>query len=468
MMGDWREALIRRVVVVGGSSTGLLAAAALAGAGRDVTVVERDHFPVDALPRPGVPQGHQAHVFLYRGLQAAEELLPGLREDLIAAGAVPVNSGHLLWLTEFGWMPQRESVFDIVSSTRPLLEHVLRRRVLALPHVEARQGVRVLGLQRHAGVWQVRLDDGSDLDADLVVDASGRTSRMPRWLADLGVDVPEPLTVDARVGYATRIYQGGPDLLADCAGIMISATPDTLRGGGALPGEKGYWIVSTVGFGQHRPPRDNRGFESFLDSLADPALADLVAQCQPVSDAQIHRQTQNVRHPYERVLHWPDGIVAAGDALCAFDPVYGQGITVGAIQALQLRQAAVRGLRPGDAGRLQRRLAATVNMPWSIATSADMMFPTSDASQSRAQRVLSVWSQELGQLVLHGNRRADEYLSRVYNLVDSPVLLAHPALVASAVAARVLGRGPAAERPAVLDELAERRVFPDFVAAARG
>ena len=445
-MGNPREARVRQIVVIGGSSTGLLAAAALAGPGREVTVVERDLFPEVARPRTGVPQGHQAHVFLYRGLQAAEELLPGLRQDLLSEGAVPVNSGQMLWLTELGWMPERHSAFEIVSSTRPLLEHVVRRRVLALPRITSRQGARVAGLDRRHGWWQVRLEDGSTLSADLVVDASGRTSRLPTWLAELGISVPEPKVIDARVGYATRIYRGGPDLLAGCAGIVVAATPETLRGGGALPAEQGSWVISTVGFGEHRPPRDNAGFERFLQTLADPALADLVAQCEPVTDVQIHRQTRNVRHPYERVLDWPDGLVAAGDALCAFDPVYGQGITVGAIQALQLRSAAVRGLRPSDAGRLQRRLASSVNMPWSIATSADMMYPTSDAQQSALQKVLAVWGEELARLVLSGDRRADDYLSRVYNLVDSPLLLAHPALLAAVIRARVLGHGAGTHR----------------------
>jgi 2-polyprenyl-6-methoxyphenol hydroxylase-like FAD-dependent oxidoreductase len=470
-MSDARAAKQNKVsgiAVIGGSSTGMLAAAALAGPGRDVTVVERDVFPDRPQPRPGVPQGHQAHVFLYRGLQAAEELLPGLRQDLLAEGAVPANTGQMLWLTELGWMPERHSAFEVVSSTRPLLEHVVRRRVLGLPHVTSRQGARVSALHRDQGRWRVELEDGASLEADLVVDASGRTSRLPRWLADLGVPVPEPVTIDARVGYATRIYRGGPDLLAGCPGIMISATPQTLRGGGALPAEHGYWIISTVGFGEHRPPRDNEGFEAFLSTLADPALADLVAQCEPVSDVRVHRQTRNVRHPYERVLDWPDGIVATGDALCAFDPVYGQGITVGAIQATMLRRAAVRGLRPDDCGRLQRQLVGSVKMPWSIATSADMSYPTSDAEQSTLQRAFGLYSLELARLVLHGDRRADDYLSRVFNLMGSPLLLAHPALLASAVAGRVLGHGTPVARPEVLERLAFMVPFEEELVSANG
>jgi len=456
-MVDEREVPVSRIVVIGGSSTGLLAAAALAGPGRDVTVVERDVFPDAARPRAGVPQGNQAHVFLYRGLGAAEELLPGLRQDLLLAGAVPVNGGQLLWLTERGWLPTR-SGYEVLSATRPLLEQVIRRRTLDLAHVTSRSGARVVGLDRDDSGWAVQLDDGSTLEADLVVDASGRGSRLPHWLADLGVPVPAARTVDARVGYATRIYRDGPPALAGCAGIVIAATPERPVGALALPAENGSWIVSAIGLGEQRPPRDNDAFESFLADLADPALSDLVAQCQPVTDVAVYRQTANLRHPYERVLRWPHGLLVAGDALCAFNPVYGQGITVGALQALELRRAARRGLRPSGCGRLQRQLATTVNTPWSIATSTDRSFPTADVGQSRLQALLGAWSGELATLSIHGNRRASDSMSRVYNLLDPPLLLLHPALVAAAVSSRLLGHGPVTPRPAVLDQLGRASV----------
>ncbi|MET0693259.1 MAG: FAD-dependent monooxygenase, partial [Propionibacteriaceae bacterium] len=220
-----REDRVRDIVVIGGSSTGLLAASALSGAGRHVTIVERDTFPDKPQPRPGVPQGRQAHVFLYRGLLAAEELLPGLREDLLGAGAVAVNGGQLLWLSDQGWLPNRDAGFELLSATRPLLEHVLRQRTLALPHVSALDNTRVTGLARTQRQWEVLLDDGTRLTADLVVDASGRGSRLPHWLADHGVTAPPASVIDAHVGYATRIYRDAPAVLADCAGIAVAASP---------------------------------------------------------------------------------------------------------------------------------------------------------------------------------------------------------------------------------------------------
>lgn len=443
---------VSHVVVIGGSLSGLFAAAAVSGGGREVVVVERDVFPSHAQPRSGVPQSRHTHGLLYRGLQAAEQLLPGFRDDLVAAGAVPVNGGHVLWLSALGWLPRTEG-FEVVSATRPLLEQVVRERTFALPGVSARQGSRVSGLQRAGERWLVQLDNGDCLETDFVIDASGRSSRLPVWLAELGVRVPQPSRLDAQVGYATRYYRSTSPDFPGCAGIVVAATPEAPRGALVFPAEDNHWLVTVVGFGEDRPPRDNDGFREFLRRLPDAAISDVAAGCEPVGDVSVHRQTANVRHRYEKVRAWPPGLLAVGDALCAFDPVYGQGVTVGAIQALTLRQAAERGLVARHSRRLQRKVAASVKLPWSIATGADTAFATSEARLSKLQQALGVWSEELTRLVIHGNSRANDAMSRVYNLMGSPALLLHPALVLAAARARLRGYPPPPPRPEVLEQL---------------
>src|SRR4051794_17879326 len=141
------------VVVIGASLAGLFAAVAAADAGCRVTVLDRDVLPDDPRSRPGVPQGDQPHVFLYRGLLAAEELLPGLDAELVAAGAIPIDTGRLPWLTEFGWSPIGGHGYRILSLTRPLLEQIVRRRVTATGRVSIRGGVQVDGLQRRLAGW---------------------------------------------------------------------------------------------------------------------------------------------------------------------------------------------------------------------------------------------------------------------------------------------------------------------------
>jgi len=348
------------VVIIGASLAGLFAAAAAVAAGARTTIIERDILPETSLARKGVPQGRQPHVLLHRGLLAAEKLVPGIREDLLNHGAVPFDTGTMAWLGEYGWLPTWIPAYETVSATRPLLEQLVREKVRNLAGVTLREGLRVTELQHDAHGWWVVCDDGGSVRADVVIDASGRGSRLPHWLAELGVGVPEPLLVDARLGYACQAYRanGTPPIEI---GVVIQATPQTGRGALALPVEDGHWLVVAVGYGDRRPTRDPTEFDQFLTALPDPAIAELAQQLEPVGDVAIHRQTGNRRHRYGRSRSWPAGLLSVGDAYCAFNPVFGQGITVAACQALLIRDAlkhdssrAERG--PLETRRLQRRI----------------------------------------------------------------------------------------------------------------
>ncbi len=454
------------VVVVGASMAGLLAAAAAAVAGRQVTLVERDRLPDLPVPRHGVPQGTQPHVLLHRGLVAMEGLLPGIREELIAVGGIRVDTGRLPWCGERGWAALDIPSFEIVSATRPLVEEVLRRRVLALPGVRLREGVRAVGLERDGAHWRVLLQsaDGEDVVpaaaiGEIVVDASGRGSRLPQWLSMLGIDTVGSTEIDARLGYATRLYAREP-ITGGPVGVVIAATPPAPRGGLALPVEGGRWIVAAVGVGDERPPRDAAGFEAFLATLRDSALADLVAGATPLSDVAVHRQTANLRHHYDRVAGWPPGLLVVGDALCAFNPVYGQGIAVSAIEAELLREALADGFTPDGATALLRRFVAATTFPWAVATGVDLKYPTTEARPNLGARLFDRWITELELLQVHGDHRARNAFHRVYHLMSGPSALLHPALVARVLRARVLGRGPVTPRPAALAALAADTSLP--------
>lgn len=192
----------REAVIIGASLAGLFAAAAAVAAGAQTMIIERDTLPETSLARKGVPQGRQPHVLLHRGLLAAEKLVPGIREDLLNHGAVPFDTGTIAWLGEYGWLPIWIPAYETVSATRPLLEQMVREKVRNLDGVTLREGVRVTDLQHDTHGWWVVCEDGGNVRADVVIDASGRGSRLPHWLAELGVRVPEPLLVDARLGYA--------------------------------------------------------------------------------------------------------------------------------------------------------------------------------------------------------------------------------------------------------------------------
>jgi 2-polyprenyl-6-methoxyphenol hydroxylase-like FAD-dependent oxidoreductase len=357
-------------------------------------------------------------VLLFRGFLAAEKLLPRIREDLLSHGAVPFDFGTLAWLGEYGWLPTWIPTYETVSATRPLLEQLVRERMKNLDGVTIREGVRVTELHHDAHRWRVVCEDGGGVPADLVIDASGRGSRLPHWLAELGVPVTEPLIVDARLGYACQMYRaiGRPPIEI---GVVIQATPQTGRGALAIPVENGHWLVVAGGYVDRRPTRDTGEFDRFLAALPDPAIAELTQQLEPVGDVAIHRQTGNRRNRYGRSRSWPAGLLAVGDAYCALNPVYGQGITVAACQALLIRDAlkhdnsrAERG--PLETRRLQRRIGAAADLPWQAATTEDLRHPSSSGSQPRMQRLLGLWTAQLARLAAHGDRGAYLAFARVY------------------------------------------------------
>jgi 2-polyprenyl-6-methoxyphenol hydroxylase-like FAD-dependent oxidoreductase len=389
---------------------------------------------------------------LYRGLLAVEQLLPGFTAEMLDAGAVAIDTGDLAWLGEFGWSPGGARQFEVFSASRPLFEHMVLRRVRAMSGVEVRDRVRVESVRRGGPgdpPWLVELTDGSIEAADLVVDASGRGSRLPMWLSAEGVGPVRTSEVDARIGYATREYAVRTDDVKP-AGIVLQQTPQTLAGGIALPVEGNRWLVGAIGAGDRRPRRDAAGFSEFLDGLCDGALSEIVRNAQPLGDVAVHRQTANRRHHYERVRKWPSGLLVIGDALCAFNPIYGQGITVAACEALLLRRAIARGFGPGDEQRLLRGFCKVAALPWAIATGEDLRYPTSTGKGSPGQALLHRWTSELGRMSAHGDELAQTSIARVYHLMAPPWLLFRPALLAGAVRARIRGYGPPTPRPQIL------------------
>jgi hypothetical protein len=213
-----------------------------------------------------------------------------------------------------------------------------------------------------------------------------------------------------------------------------------------LPVEDGHWLVIAGGYGKHRPGRDPAEFAAYLESLPDPAIADVVDRLVPASDVAVYRQTSNRRHRYGLARSWPAGLLVVGDAACAFNPVYGQGMTVAAQQALRLRE---HWGRPD----LQRRLDRVADFCWSVATSEDLRQPSSGRPQNAAQQALGLWGAQLARLAAAGDEEAYWTFARVYHLMIEPRALFSPTLALAVARATLQGFGPSAPRPEVLNRL---------------
>ncbi|MFI1731577.1 FAD-dependent monooxygenase [Streptomyces acidicola] len=380
----------RRAVVIGGGLAGLLSAAALRPHA-DVTVIERDLLPEGPASRRGVPQARHAHLLWSGGVRAMEELLPGVTDAWLAAGArrIPLPTG-LVSLSAQGWVRRWPEMEFMIACSRDLLESVIRAEVARQSRITVVQGTELLGLEggasRVTGV-RIRSADGEErvLAADLVVDASGRSSRATMWLDALGVP-PAPLgEVDSGLVYASRVFRApaGTEEFP-----VVNVQPDAGRpvpGQSAtlMPIEGGRWLVTVSGTRGGQPTASAEEFEAFARNLRHPVVGELLADAEPLTDVVVTRSTVNRRRFYEKVSAWPEGFVAIGDSVATYNPLYGHGMSVAAQSALVLRErVAAHGLMaPRLARRVQRAVAGPVSMAWQLATETDIRYPEAVGEQ---------------------------------------------------------------------------------------
>lgn len=439
--------------------TGLLAARVLADYFTQVTLVERDTFPSAPDPRKGVPQARHAHVLLVRGQRILNELLPGLPEELAAAGAPTVDWGaDVAWHTAVGWAPRAPSDMVTQTCSRDLLEWQVRQRLVQNHAVQFVTSTDVQGLLADAEsrtVTGVRLRERqaaaaglaatADLAADLVVDASGRSSRLPEWLGALGYEGPQETVINSFLSYASRWYRKPAGFRADWKVYLVSGEPlVNPRAGVIYPIEGDRWIVTLGGIGEVKAPTDEAGFLEFTRQMSTPALYEIIKDAEPLTPIYGYQRTENRLRHYERLVRWPEGLVVLGDAVCGFNPVYGQGMTVGAMGAQTLdrvlREQAQRqpgGSLHGLANRFQRVLAEVNKTPWLMATGEDMRYPTTVGGRpSRMSRVMQVY---LGAAMEAGtvNHQVQQVVREVMHLVRPPAALFRPAIVAQVAAYKV-------------------------------
>ncbi|WP_091456395.1 FAD-dependent oxidoreductase [Actinokineospora iranica] len=440
---EWRHA-----VVVGAGIAGLSAARVLADRFERVTLVEQDTVDADTEYRGGVPQARHTHALLARGAAILEELFPGLRAELAGRGA-PVfdlgESGRLLLPT--GWAPRGAIGVPIQSATRAALEAGIRRRVMANPAVTVLGGVRVDGLcwdgDRVTGVR----GGGRTIEADLVVDASGRTSTLSTAaLAEAGHPLPAERVVRGDLSYSSRLYRVPADFQADwTATACLTYAPGTRRGAVVFPVEGGRWLITLIGAGGEVTPADEAGFLAYARSLPNPHIADSVAAAEPVAPLYRVVKLNNRWTLFHRAPRWPERLLCVGDVVCALNPVYGQGMTVAAMQALALRGLLADHARRGDltglARRFQRQAARDLRLPWLMATSSDLAWNLDEAA---AHTRVAHWYFDR---VLDLIPRDRDLFRRFYltaHMAASPAALLHPRVVAAIAANSVRRLGSAA------------------------
>jgi 2-polyprenyl-6-methoxyphenol hydroxylase-like FAD-dependent oxidoreductase len=367
-------------VVVGGSVGGLTAARALSESFDQVTIVERDALPHGPEHRKGVPQAKQLHVCLPLGAEVLDGLFPGFKQELLDAGCPLFDEvKDTPWFGGQGWRARRDSDVMLFGFARPVFEHAIRERIRGLGNVEILQGT-VAGLTGEGEyVTGVRLESGGQtvLAADLVVDAAGRGSQSPRWLEELGYRPPEEQHVRAYFGYASRLVRV-PDgeLPQGLGGVITMPFPGHTKGGCFLPADNGRYTLCAIGALKDYPPGDEGAFYAYLDQAASPLLAEMARVSEPVTEISTYRHSGNQRRLWEEMERRPRGFIPIGDTVASFNPIYGQGMTVAAVEAGKLRDrlASLDGDLEALPDSFMDDLKAVVDFPYSMATGADAAY----------------------------------------------------------------------------------------------
>lgn len=430
-------------VVIGASIAGLLAASALSESFDRVTVYDRDDLPDKPEARKGVPQSRQAHGLHASGAAAMNELLPGFFDEMVAAGGRPgdIQLDFNWYLDGYRVRPGASGLTGI-GLTRRLIERLIRARVESLPSVRISDETTVDGLAAAGGrVTGVRVrGESGPVSADLVVDASGRGSRASAWLRDLGYAAPGVSEVRTDVVYVTRHYRASPGLLDGGIGAAAGPYPGMRRGAVVIRQEESQFVVALSGLLGVEPPTDDEGMLAFASQLAAPDIATVMRESEPLDEPVKMRFPASVWHHYEKMGQRPDRFIVTGDALCSFNPVYGQGMTIAALEARALQAAVISHGLTELPGRFYDAAGELVDRAWALSVGADLAFPEVEGKRQPGSGLINSYLRQFRRAASVDPALGTAFL-RVVNMTEPPASLLAPANVLRVLrSARKAGR----------------------------
>ena len=430
-------------VVIGAGMGGLMAAAALSGFFTNVVIIESDELPRQPALRKGVPQGAHVHTFLGYAVQAMDTLLPGLMEQLYTAGAVQIRRNYDIWFHDAsGPTPIRDVGLVTPSVTRPLLEHVTRERVLAETNVRMSDKTRLLMFaagpdRRVAGVKVQREGAGIEpISADLVIDCSGRGSRLPGWLEEQGYGAIASQVLRIAMSYTSGLFRPPLEWRDSKWACLMLAIPPALRAAYITPVDGGYWLATMYGRAGDTAPRDHDGFLDWTRGLAHPCIHERLVKAEPVTKLRTYKIPKGVWRRFDKMDDFPRGVLPLGEVFTSFNPMYGQGMSLAAGQALSLRQALQQCAESGsrrDLATLYFRGCADLNATgWAVMETRDLAYPSTKGE--RPADLEERW--RMGQairLLAESDLELHALSVRVTHLLEPPSSLQRPDVVRRAL-----------------------------------
>jgi 2-polyprenyl-6-methoxyphenol hydroxylase-like FAD-dependent oxidoreductase len=338
-------------------------------------VLDKDTLPAEPATRDGVPHGKHPHVLLPGGAAAIDRLFPGATAELIEKGAQPFDYGQSQFFIIGNWMPRIETGLKTLALSRPFLEHHIRRWVSAIPNVEIVAQSNVTTLQWDEARTRVTgvATEGGELAAELVIDATGRHSRLPRWLKENGYPAPPETVVRFDLGYSTALFRV-PERLRPRHPMLyiVGPPPERTRAGVRVQIENGLVVGGVAGYLGDHPPADLPGFLEFARSLSQPEVFEVLSQSELVTPIARFQIPSASRRHYGKMARFPGGLLPIGDSICNFDPVFGQGMSVAALEAEALAEALQGGTLRRD---FFKRADAAIDVAWELSSGENFKYP---------------------------------------------------------------------------------------------
>jgi 2-polyprenyl-6-methoxyphenol hydroxylase-like FAD-dependent oxidoreductase len=431
--------LKQHAIVLGGSLTGLLAAKVLSKHYAKVSIIEKDVVHREPEARKGQPQTRHLHGLLPGGLEVLSRYFPGLLDEMASHGSKVLDFAKSMNWSCYGAFRKSFAIgIKGVTISRPLLEHIVRERVLALSNVQmidntpAKHLVTTDDKQKITGVVTEERETGKLIPhtADLVVDATGRGSRTPQWLKDLGYGEVSASEVKVDVGYTTRVYERDPaDPRGDTWIVSTPQAPAETRFGGAFAVEGNKWIITVGGWhGDHAPIQEAKYLE-FVKSLPNANLYDIVSKSKPASEFSTYKFPLSLRRHYEKLNHFPKGFLVLGDAISSFNPIYGQGMSSAALQVEVLDRILEENV-PEDkfASIFFKRSKKIIDNIWDMATGEDFRYPQTIGTRPAAINLINKYVAQIHKATTKDEVVCAAFL-KVMGLLKPPALLFHPAIL---------------------------------------
>ncbi len=340
MATDTGKLLGERAIVIGAGMGGMMAAGVLAKFFAEVVVLDKEKLPASPEVRNGVPQGAHVHGLLVLGRGNLEKIFPGFTTDLIGRGAHVSRFGlGFRFRDGLGWHPERDLELDFIGVSRPLLEHTVRANLERLRNITIRDGAAVAGWREGADKITVTLAGGTEesLDADLVVDATGRSGQALEMLEANGYGPVEEVVINTGQNYTSAIFEKPAGWSHPLNGCVISSDAPVSDGGVLFSIENNCWMVSLLGRFEHAAPNDLAGFMGYAGNISDPVIHEILSQAKQLTPIRTYRPHLSKWRRYDKLARFPDRLLPLGDAITMFNPMFGQGMTAASFHALCLR-----------------------------------------------------------------------------------------------------------------------------------